>query len=130
MSATGNAFWKLNGALGLSALVGVDHGKWIDGAYVDSAAINFGRASGSSTWGKAGTVLTLWPGAMAEPYATATYSHLLSSLQFASNRDALTIGGGLNLISGHISGGLEVDTLLLQQGQRDTTIGLNIRFAI
>lgn len=130
LSATGNAFWRLNSDLGLSALAGVDYGKWIDSAYVDSAGIQFNEASEGSTWGKVGTVLTLWPGAMFEPYATAIYSHLLSDPQFVTNRDALTLGGGLELVSGRLSGGLEVDTLLLQDGQSDTTIGLNIRFRI
>jgi hypothetical protein len=130
LSATGNAFWRLNDMLGLSLLAGVDYGHWHDGAYTDTAGIGFAGDGEGDTSAKVGGVLTLWPGHTVQPYVTTTYSRLVSDLRYQTDRDALSVGGGLLFGGGNISGGLEVDTILLQDHQSDTTIGLNIRFRI
>jgi outer membrane autotransporter protein len=128
-SITGNANWRLSDSLRFTAISGLTYGSWTDDAYTDSRGLAFDQAGGDNTWFKASGVLTLQPDAALRPYATATYSRLLSPLQFASGRDALSVGGGLALVSGRMSGGVEVSTLLLQPGQSATSIGLNFQLA-
>ena len=129
-SATVNGNWRLGDAAGFTALTGLAYGTWRDDAYTDSRGIAFDQARGKNTWFKAGSILTFFSSPTFRPYATATYSRLLSAMGYNTGRDALNVGGGVALISGRFSGGVEVSTLLLQPGQRNTSVGLNFRLAI
>ncbi len=129
-SATVNGNWRLGDAAAFTALTGLAYGTWRDDAYTDSRGISFDQARGKNTWFKAGSILTLLSSPSFRPYATATYSRLLSPLGYNTGRDSLNVGGGVALVSGRFSGGLEVSTVLLQPGQRNTSVGLNFRLAI
>ncbi len=128
-SLNGNAFWLLAPRLGLTGTVGVSYDDWNDDAYTDSSGLAFGQTGGENLWGKAGAILTLLGGPL-RPYATVNYGRLITDPDFYAERDRVTLGGGVALGHGRLTGAFEVNTLLLQEDQRDTTFGFHVRLAV
>ena len=128
-SLSANMLIMTTDVFSLSGLGGITYGAWKDNAYTDSRGIAFNKADGDNTYAKVGGLISFLPAAMLRPYGFATYNRLLSDPNY-NGRDALTVGGGLAVGSGRLSGSVEVGTLLLQQGQSSTSIGLHLRLAL
>ncbi len=126
---TANVLVVATDAFALSGLGGITYGAWKDNAYTDSRGIAFGSVDGDNTYAKVGGVVSFLPTGAFRPYGFATYNRLLSDPNY-NGRDALNVGGGLAIGAGRFTGAAEVSTLLLQQGQSATSIGLHLRLAI
>lgn len=125
----GNAFWLVAPQFGLTGTAGVSYDKWRDDAYSDSLGNAFTKTSGRNVWGRVGGTATFFAGVV-RPYATLTYGRLLTDPDFYARKDRVTLGGGVALGAGKLTGVVEVNTLLLNEDQRDTTVGLHLRLAV
>jgi len=128
-SLQANALLINSDDLAFSVLGGLTYGAWSDNAHTDSRGIAFGEADGDNTYAKVGGVLTFMPTAVLRPYVQATYNRLLSDPAY-NGRDALSLGGGVAVGSGRITGSAEVGTVVLQSGQNNTSVGLHLRLAL
>ena len=128
-SLNGNAFWLLAPRVGLTGTVGLSYDHWNDDEYTDSSGLAFGKSNGENLWGKAGAILTFLGGPF-RPYATVNYGRLFTDPDFYAERDRVSVGGGVALGHGRLTGAFEVNTLLLQEDQRDTTVGFHFRLAV
>ncbi len=129
-SVSGNGFWQLGTDAGFGAMLGLSHGINDDDAYTDSRGIAFGAFKENSTWAKGGASFAFNLSNPLRPYVSATYSRLLSARSYQVERNALSVGGGLALRSGNIGGSLGVETVLLQSGQHETSVGLSLRISL
>jgi hypothetical protein len=128
-AVTANMLLVATDAFALSGLGGIMYGGWKDNGYTDSRGITFNSADGDNTYAKVGGVVSFLPASAVRPYGFATYNRLLSDPNY-NGRNALNVGGGLAIGAGRFTGAAEVSTLLLQQGQSATSIGLHLRLAI
>ncbi len=128
-SLDGNAFWLVAPRFGLTGTAGVSYNYWRDKAYTDSAGFSYAETKGDNVWGKLAGTATFFTGAL-RPYANVTYTRLFTDPDFYTKKDRLTVGGGLALGQGRLNGVIEVNTLLLNDNQRDTTVGLHLRLTV
>ncbi len=125
----GNAFWLVAPNFGFTGTAGVSYDTWRDGAYTDSAGTAFAEASGKNVWGKLAGTVTFFAGAV-RPYANVTYGRLFTDPDFYMEKNRTTAGIGIGLGQGRLNGVIEVNTLLFNEDQRDTTIGLHLRLTV
>ncbi len=128
-SLDGNAFWLIAPRFGLTGTAGVSYNRWRDKGYTDSAGFSYAETKGENMWGKLAGTATFFTGVL-RPYANVTYNRLFTDPDFSTKKDRLTVGGGFAMGQGRLSGGVEVNTLLLNDNQRDTTIGLHLRLSM
>jgi hypothetical protein len=128
-SLDGNAFWLLAPRFGITGTAGVSYNYWRDKAYTDSAGFSYAQTKGDNVWGKLAGTATFFT-VIVRPYANVTYNRLFTDSDFYTKRDRLTVGGGLAMGQGRLSGVVEVNTLLLNDNQRDTTVGLHLRLSV
>lgn len=128
-SLDGNAFWLIAPRFGLTGTAGVSYNYWRDKAYTDSAGFTYAETKGENAWGKLAGTATFFTGIL-RPYANVTYNRLFTDPDFYTKKDRVTIGGGLAMGQGRLNGVIEVNTLLLNDNQRDTTVGLHLRLTV
>ncbi|MGE4061814.1 MAG: autotransporter outer membrane beta-barrel domain-containing protein [Rhodospirillaceae bacterium] len=128
-SLSGNAFWLVMPQFGVTATAGLSYDKWRDDEYTDSLGVFYNETSGENFWAKFGGTATFFTGAL-RPYANVTYARMITQPDFYAHRNRVTVGAGLALGTGPLSGVFEVNTQVFNDDQRDTAVGFHLRLAV